>query len=232
MSIQTPVTPPPPIEVPKSIGERMTYWRKKHKRALAISASGFGIFALMGLGLLGAGVVAWVNKPYEPPMLVNLDNFQGDYASLGDGDFVPAPPQDPNHLPTIVLGDSGGMPELDRCDGTFIHMEDYARVDNLQPTYAAHNNCGGEIILPLERGSRLMINNEEYEVVSVRNLPKEGSLASQLLGMSGEILIQSCYYLPNTYMHFIGISKVGALQQEKINPLDNQTPEPTESPNS
>ncbi len=204
---------PPKVEAPASIYEKITYWRKKHKRALAIGSTGFGIFVAITLCLGGYAVWNATHQPFQPPEIIDLSNFNGDYATLGDGPNIPTPVQDPNHLPSVTLGKDGGLPELDRCDGTFIRMADYSRVVGLQDTYAAHNSCGGDVILPLGKGSRLLVNGIEYEVVSTRDLPKEGSKATQLLGLDGDIILQSCYYLPTMYMHFLGVTPVSELQQ-------------------
>ena len=82
----------------------------------------------------------------------------------------------PDELPTIRLGGEGGMVELDHCDGTFTEMVSY-RIDDVLPLFAAHNNCGGDVILGWDLGQRVMVEGSDvvYEVVEERHTPKSVS---------------------------------------------------------
>lgn len=96
--------------------------------------------------------------------------------------------------PTVYLGVLGDETELDWCDGTFIELEPY-RVDGVLPVYAAHNNCGGDIILTWDIGDTVHIGGEQkpYVVVEERTTRKWSQISS-LRGMAGELALQTCFY--------------------------------------
>ncbi|HJA04832.1 MAG TPA: hypothetical protein H9800_08225, partial [Candidatus Microbacterium stercoravium] len=47
-----------------------------------------------------------------------------------------------DELPTVTIGATGGIAEVDRCDGTFTIMTSYEG-EGIPETAAAHNNCKG-----------------------------------------------------------------------------------------
>jgi len=113
----------------------------------------------------------------------------------------------PDELPVIRLGVEGGMVELDRCDGTFTEMVSY-RIDDVLPLFAAHNNCGGDVILGWELGQRVTIEGSDviYEVVEERHTPKWSNV-EELTGMTGEFMVQTCFYGENK-MRFLSLAPV------------------------
>lgn len=111
-------------------------------------------------------------------------------------------------LPHITLGASGDERELDRCDGTFTEMVRYETPGTV-PTWAAHNNCGGDVILPWEVGQQLSIDGVTYAVVDVRMLPKRVATSEDLVGIQGELTLQTCLY-GQQMMKFVGVEKVSA----------------------
>ncbi|KQQ62663.1 hypothetical protein [Microbacterium sp. Leaf320] len=115
-------------------------------------------------------------------------------------------------LPSVRLGASGSAIDLDRCDGTFTEMVDY-RQREVPPVWAAHNNCGGDTILPWKEGQRFLVGDEEYEVVEVRLLPKYTATPKDLLGMKGELALQTCLY-GEPLMSFVGATSVRVLAEE------------------
>jgi hypothetical protein len=114
----------------------------------------------------------------------------------------------PDELPTIRLGGEGGMVELDHCDGTFTEMVSY-RIDDVLPLFAAHNNCGGDVILGWDLGQRVMVEGSDvvYEVVEERHTPKWSNVEA-LAGMTGEFMVQTCFYGENR-MRFLSLAPVG-----------------------
>lgn len=114
----------------------------------------------------------------------------------------------PDELPTIRLGGEGGMVELDHCDGTFTEMVSY-RIDDVLPLFAAHNNCGGDVILGWDLGQRVMVEGSDvvYEVVEERHTPKWSNVEA-LVGMTGEFMVQTCFYGENR-MRFLSLAPVG-----------------------
>jgi hypothetical protein len=101
-------------------------------------------------------------------------------------------------IPSIYLGDAGGSQRVDACDGTFTRMTSYDEIENLQDWYSAHNGCGGSEILYLEPGSKFNLNRdgvwETWELVEYRRIPQVGSNTSAAAGMSGELIVQTCYW--------------------------------------
>ena len=113
----------------------------------------------------------------------------------------------PAALPELRLGAEGGLVQLDECDGTFTEMVSY-RIDGVPPLFAAHNNCGGDIILGWELGQRVTVEGSDivYEVVEERHTPKWSDIEA-LVGMSGEFMVQTCYYGENR-MRFLALAQV------------------------
>lgn len=111
-------------------------------------------------------------------------------------------------LPTIHLGATGGVGELDRCDGTFTEMSSYEHGD-VPPVWAAHNNCSGDVLLPWETGQRIQIEGDDqvYEVVDIRNTPKTWATIDDLVGLDGSLALQTCFYGEDR-MKFIGLEPV------------------------
>lgn len=112
--------------------------------------------------------------------------------------------------PTITLGGEGGEAELDHCTGEFIELVSY-RIDGVLPVYAAHNNCGGDIILAWPMGQVVRVEGSDvlYEVVDERHTRRDASV-SDLIGMRGEFVVQTCYYGENR-MRFLGLAPVGGV---------------------
>lgn len=108
----------------------------------------------------------------------------------------------------VMLGVSGSIRELNRCDGTFTEMKSYER-DGVPPVWAAHNNCGGDIILPWEIGTELQLAGDStvYEVVDIRYTSKIWSSTDDLVGLQGSFALQSCFYGEDR-MKFVGLRPV------------------------
>lgn len=113
----------------------------------------------------------------------------------------------PDGIPVIRLGAEGGVADLDRCDGTFTEMTSY-RTDGVLPLFAAHNKCGGDIVLGWDIGQRVRVEGSDvvYEVVEERRTPK-WSHVEQLEGMAGQFMLQTCFYGQNL-MRFLSLSPV------------------------
>lgn len=111
-------------------------------------------------------------------------------------------------LPSVALGVQGGQDELDWCDGTFIEMVSYQSAEHVPPVYAAHNNCGGDVVLNWTAGTQLTIDGRlgTYEVVEVRNTEKHWVTTDELVGLQGELALQSCFYGENR-MQFVGLKQ-------------------------
>lgn len=113
--------------------------------------------------------------------------------------------------PHVGLGETGRVELLDICDSLFYGMESYQVNAELIPVYAAHNNCGGDVVLAWDVGDRIYIEGDGhaglYEVVEVRITPKTWATTDDLVGLTGELALQSCYYGVDQ-MRFLGLSPV------------------------
>lgn len=163
-------------------------------------------FAAIGGMALGALMVGTITAfPEESERAFGL-------AQLGIGQFR----IDVIHeLPAVTLGASGGMTELDRCDGTFTEMLSYRR-DGVPPVWAAHNNCGGDTVLPWKLGQEVAVtrpdgSTEIYAVADVRVTPKTWATTDDLIGLGGDFALQTCFYGENR-MRFVGLGPVDATE--------------------
>ncbi len=111
-----------------------------------------------------------------------------------------------SELPSVALGVRGGIAELDRCDGTFTEMLSYER-DGVPPVWAAHNNCGGDVTLGWETGQHIRIVGDEqvYEVIDIRYTSKIWSSTDDLVGLGGDLALQTCFYGEDR-MKFVGLA--------------------------
>jgi hypothetical protein len=114
---------------------------------------------------------------------------------------------EPAPLPAVRLGPAGDKRQLDRCDGTFTELTSY-RIGDVLPVYAAHNNCGGDVILSWNVGDHVTVEGSDitYEVVEERHTRKWAQVSS-LRGMAGELLLQTCYYGQDK-MRFLALEPV------------------------
>lgn len=78
-------------------------------------------------------------------------------------------------LPTVTLGQTGDVAELDSCDGNFTHMTSYDE-SRVPPVWAAHNGCQGDVLLPWEVGQHIRVagSDQVYEVVDIRHTRRSG----------------------------------------------------------
>ena len=110
--------------------------------------------------------------------------------------------------PSVILGAEGGAAELARADGTFTHMLSYEH-PGVPPVWAAHNNAGGDTILTLEVGDRIRVTMPDrtvvhYVVSDVRITGKHWVTTEALIGLGGELALQTCFY-GDPRMKFIGL---------------------------
>jgi hypothetical protein len=113
-------------------------------------------------------------------------------------------------LPHVRLGDEGGTNLLDECDGSFSEMLSYRSADTI-PVYAAHNNCGGDIIHPWNIGQQVRVEGRTaiYQVVDIRDVPKREGTTNDITNLQGEFSLQTCYYGVNQ-MKFVGLAPIPA----------------------
>lgn len=169
-----------------------------------------------------AGVAMVLTAGVATVTIFTIQTLQAPSSSAAATDTqttAPSPPPEtpdatapsPTSAPAAVtLGVVGGQAELDLCDGTFTHTDLYGT--SQPPVWAAHNNCGGDVILPWETGQEIAVSFDGtvtmYRVVETRDTPKKGATTEDLAGIGGELLLQTCYYGENR-MKFLALSPVG-----------------------
>jgi len=157
---------------------------------------------LTTIGLaLGATVLLWPDEVQETYGHVQL--------AVGEWRAHAA-----HEVPSATLGASGGKSVLNRCDGTFTEMTAYER-DGVPPVWAAHNDCGGDIVLPLAIGDEIDLvhdgSTERYRIIDIRETPKVWVTTEALIGLKGELALQSCFYGgTDVPMKFLGLERVAA----------------------
>jgi len=165
---------------------------------------GIVLGALGGLLIVGGGALL-VGILFQPEAVEKVygetkTKVQDTVASVQQNVF--------DDLPTVTLGVNGGIAEVDRCDGTFTIMDSYAG-EGIPETAAAHNNCGGDVLLGWEEGQQIQIEgrDEVYEVVEIRYTSKIWNSTDELVGLQGDIALQSCFYGEDR-MKFVGLEPV------------------------
>lgn len=172
---------------------------RKKRRGIILGALG-GVLIVGGAGLLAAVALApdAVEKTYgtlKTQVTGTVDKVQQDVFE---------------ELPTVKIGGEGGMPELDAAcaDNSFVIMPSYER-EGVPETAAAHNNCGGDVLLPWDEGQRIQIEgrDEVYEVIDIRYTPKTYASTADLVGLQGDLALQTCFYGEDR-MKFVGLEVV------------------------
>lgn len=158
-----------------------------------------GAWTVVGAGLVSVGIALLTATTVAP------EPVAAAWGVVRTG-VVSAPQLITGELPHVTLGASGGDQELDRCEGTFTEMIPYRR-DGLPPIWAAHNNCGGDVILPWQTGQQFMVDDRTYEVVEVRLVPKHTTTTVDLVGLAGDLGLQTCLYGEQT-MVFVGAIQI------------------------
>lgn len=102
---------------------------------------------------------------------------------------APAPPAGPPVAWSTRVVNSGGQDAVNRCQGGLTHW--YQNVDG-KPYYPIHRRCGGTPLLGLHLGDRVQIDGALWVVTDTRDVPNPAHY-SAAAGMSGQILLQTCY---------------------------------------
>lgn len=121
--------------------------------------------------------------------------------------------------PKVILGQVGDQADIDSCPGYWVHMASYNNGTGFDvPVYSAHNGCvgfgdRGDVILPLGIGDTIQIEDEHgvtrsHKVTEIRNLPQHSTTTDALKGMSGPLILQTCYW-DNATMKFISVTPIG-----------------------
>lgn len=178
---------------------------------------------VVGVSLVCAGLVVTAGTLFASEQVEGVYAAAKQTAQRGWDDTTQAVTGNPTR--SVALGAAGVESDLDRCDGTFTQLTEYAVSGaEVPPVWAAHNSCGGDVILSWELGDRVTLTGhgaeandltgQVFEVVEVRHAPKYGGDVSVLDGMDGELVVQSCYYRPDTRMRFLALAPLPATEAE------------------
>lgn len=160
---------------------------------------------VVGIVMLATGFTALASTIVAPQ---TVEYTYGTVKTALSGSIDAARENVLGDLPTVSLGVTGGVQELDGCDGTFTEMSSYER-EGVPPVWAAHNNCQGDVLLPWEIGQRVQVEGSDqvYEVVDIRHTPKTWATTDDLLGLDGSFALQTCFYGEDR-MKFVGLEPV------------------------
>ncbi len=200
--VETLLTPDVPIRRRDARRSRARTRARRRLRRAVLYTLGAGAMAL-GAATLGLSLFA--------PHLVER-GYGEARAAANEAALLLAPPATANgeRMPSVRLGDLGSEALMDACDGSFPQLESYAAQDGLQPVYAAHNGCGGDVILPWSVGERVEVvaadgSASVYVVSDFRDVAKFGSSTRDVLGLTGSLLLQTCHW-GDPQMRFVALT--------------------------
>lgn len=176
-----------------------TKQRVHRRRGWRMGATALGFAALIGGSSILAGLI-FVPEQVEytyGTVKTAVTKTMADMREEAFGD-----------LPTVTLGQSGDVEELDNCDGTFTEMTSYEGSD-APPVWAAHNGCQGDVLLPWEVGQQIQVegSDEVYEVVDIRHTPQVWATFDDIKGLGGDFALQTCFYGEDK-MKFVGLRQL------------------------
>jgi hypothetical protein len=102
----------------------------------------------------------------------------------------------------------GWQNELDACQ--WVLMDMVAEVP--LPIVAAHNYCGGGVVLEMQPGDTVTLGGYGYDgtyvVTGSRDASAGGSAAEAVSGMDGDVVLQTCYWEDNGTLRLVSIRRV------------------------
>ena len=103
----------------------------------------------------------------------------------------------------------GWQQELDACQ--WVLMDMVAEVP--LPIVAAHNYCGGDIVLDMALGDTVTLGgygfDGTYVVTSAKDAWAGDDAAVAISGMAGEVILQTCYWVNDGTERLVGLQRVG-----------------------
>ena len=103
----------------------------------------------------------------------------------------------------------GWQDELDACQ--WVLMDMVAEVP--LPIVAAHNYCGGDIVLSMAVGDTVTLSgygfDGTYVVTSAKDAWAGDDAAVAISGMAGEVILQTCYWVNDGTERLVGLERVG-----------------------
>jgi hypothetical protein len=181
-------------------------------KKLGIAIMTLGVLLLAGYGIfhfMGDAVVSEIRKNTDST-IVQVPapaSASSETSEASSPDNAPPATVDVRQY-TIRVTNEGGEEAMDACSGGFTRMLGYEGLEEKE-MLSAHNNCGGDVILPIEVGDRVVIEGQgTYTVQETRDTGKT-IYTDAVVDMNGSILVQTCYYQDQT-MKFLALAPVEA----------------------
>lgn len=109
----------------------------------------------------------------------------------------------------IGIGAFGWQAELDACQWVLLDMVASVPL----PIVAAHNYCGGGIVLEMQPGDTVTLSGYGYDgtyvVTGSRDAWTGSDAASAVAGMDGEVVLQTCYWNDDGTERLVSLRLVG-----------------------
>lgn len=174
-------------------------------KKIAIILMSLGALTLIGMVVFqtfGDTVISEVrkseSKEITPPSVSDSSNL-GKKNSTQDNDATV-------RQYTIKVSNKGGAREMNYCAGGFTEMIHYEGLNDKR-LLSSHNNCGGDIVLPMAQGDHVVIEgDQEYVITELRDTGKRINTGA-INDMNGTVLLQSCYYRDNR-MKFAALTPI------------------------
>lgn len=110
---------------------------------------------------------------------------------------------------SISIATVGLQAEIDQCE--WVRMDFTSDVP--LPIVAAHNFCGGGIVLEMQPGQTVAISGTgldgNYVVVGSKDAWADEDAADAISGLSGDLVLQTCYWEDNGHLILVALSRVG-----------------------
>jgi hypothetical protein len=109
----------------------------------------------------------------------------------------------------IGISAFGWQNELDACQ--WVLMDMVASVP--LPIVAAHNYCGGDIVLEMQVGDTVTLGgygfDGTYVVTGDRDAWSGGDAAEAIAGMGGDVILQTCYWANDGTERLVSLQRIG-----------------------
>ncbi|CAN5349865.1 hypothetical protein BH09ACT5_BH09ACT5_19930 [soil metagenome] len=110
---------------------------------------------------------------------------------------------------SIGISAFGWQNELDACQ--WVLMDMVASVP--LPIVAAHNYCGGGIVLEMQVGDTVTLGGYGYDgtyvVTGDRDAWSGGDAAEAIAGMGGDVILQTCYWDDDGTERLVSLQRIG-----------------------
>jgi len=185
----------------------------KHRARSTWSGWLLGSFGILLIAAGAAVLVAQMTAPEVLERSYGAVKLAVQSSAEAIADSVVEASTGERQLPTATLGESSSSNGiLDLCGGEFYGMLSYESEDaTWPPVFAAHNNCGGDVVLSWKLGQEVFLEEAGektvYRIVDIREIPKTWSTTADLKGLGGELALQTCLY-GEDFMRFVGLEAV------------------------